>query len=174
MAPRKISGCIRKQALPCWKDEKDAMTLQRQKVQRQQQRFLRQKIPQTKLSRLKWFSVTSLLLPLQPLLLFFPSVNLAWHGWVNHWLTPMAVEAIAKMSDMLRYFVSDVQKQYSVNWGASLCVPKVTLSIVILVGARPFALVTLILTGTTFPTAPQYSFVKDKPINSCSALDALF
>ena len=124
MAPRKISGCIRKQALPCWKDEKDAMTLQRQKVQRQQQRFLRQKIPQTKLSRLKWFSVTSLLLPLQPLLLFFPSVNLAWHGWVNHWLTPMAVEAIAKMSDMLRYFVSDVQKQYSVNWGASLCVPK--------------------------------------------------
>ena len=49
---------------------------------------------------------------------------------------------------------------------------KVTLSIVILVGARPFALVTLILTGTTFPTAPQYSFVKDKPINSCSALSA--
>ena len=49
---------------------------------------------------------------------------------------------------------------------------KVTLSIVILVGARPFALVTLILTGTTFPTAPQSSFVKDKPINSCSALAA--
>ena len=124
MAPRKISGCIRKQALPCWKDEKDAMTLQRQKVQRQQQRFLRQKIPQTKLSRLKWFSVTSLLLPLQPLLLFF-SLGQPCMAWLSQPL----VDTNGSRSDRqnvwyVKIFCVRCSEAILCELRASLCVPK--------------------------------------------------